>query len=90
MNRYNFLSFAALLALVIAIPLYAVQEQSRLDKAQDELQAQSIENGAVLYLEFCVKCHGLNGEGLDLNPALNRLGNEIQSFSVFGGGLFET
>jgi mono/diheme cytochrome c family protein len=74
MNRYTFLSFIALLALVIVIPYYALQEQTRLSAAQDELQAQYIENGAVLYLEFCGECHGPTGEGIGLNPALNRLG----------------
>jgi len=74
MNRFNILSVAALLVLVIAVPIYAFQEQARMSGAQDRLQAQSIENGAVLYLEFCGECHGPTGEGNDLNPALNRLG----------------
>jgi len=74
MNRYNLLSAFALLVLVIAIPLYAYQEQTRLIDAQGDLRARAIENGAVLYLEFCAECHGPTGEGTDMNPALNRLG----------------
>ena len=74
MNRYTFLSSLALLALIMAIPYYAMQEQTRLSDAQDVLQAKYIENGAILYLEFCGECHGLTGEGVGLNPALNRLG----------------
>ena len=74
MNRYTFLSFLALLALVIVLPYYALQEQTRLSSAQEELQAQYIQNGAALYLEFCGECHGPTGEGVDMNPALNRLG----------------
>ncbi len=74
MNRFNLLSAAALLALVIAVPIYAFQEQTRLSNAQDQLQAQAIENGALIYLEFCAECHGPTGEGNDMNPALNRLG----------------
>ncbi|MFC1996544.1 c-type cytochrome [Chloroflexota bacterium] len=74
MNRYNFLIFVALLAIVITIPIYGSMEITRLSQAKDDLQAQSVENGIVLYLEFCVDCHGPGGEGTDLNPALNRLG----------------
>ena len=74
MNRYHIISALGLLALVIAVPIYAAREQARLSLAQDQLQAQSIENGAVLYLQFCGECHGPTGEGNDLNPALNRLG----------------
>ena len=74
MNRYHILSAVALLALVIAVPFYAIQEQNRLSHAQDQLQELAVENGSVLYLQFCAECHGPNGEGNDLNPALNRLG----------------
>jgi len=74
MNRYNFLSVIGLLVLIIAIPFYALQEQGRLSEAQDDLKAQYIQNASILYLEFCADCHGSTGEGIGLNPALNRLG----------------
>jgi mono/diheme cytochrome c family protein len=59
---------------VIALPIYAFQESSRLSSAQETMQAESIQDAAVLYLEFCADCHSPTGEGNDLNPALNRLG----------------
>jgi mono/diheme cytochrome c family protein len=74
MNKYNFLSLMALLVVVVAIPLYAKQEQARLSNAQDGLQEKYIQDGSVLYLQFCADCHGSNGEGIGINPALNRLG----------------
>jgi mono/diheme cytochrome c family protein len=74
MNRYNLLSVFGLLALIITIPLYAIRERERLSDAQTDLQAQYIQNASVLYLEFCADCHGPTGEGIGLNPALNRLG----------------
>jgi len=74
MNRYNFFSILALLAIVISIPMYAYQEQNRLSSAQDQLQQKYIEDGAILYLQFCADCHGANGEGIGLNPSLSNLG----------------
>jgi len=74
MNRYTLLSFVGLLAIVIALPLYTMQEGARLSQAGDQLQAKSVQNGTLLYLEFCADCHGPTGGGIDFNPALNRLG----------------
>jgi hypothetical protein len=73
-NRYTFLSLAALLVLVIILPVYASQEQTRMTNAQDILQAEYLRDASEIYLEFCGECHGPNGEGIGLNPALNRLG----------------
>ena len=74
MNRYTFLGLLALVVLVMVIPFYAFQEQNRLLNAQADLQEQYVQNGSALYLEFCAGCHGPDGEGVGLNPALNRLG----------------
>jgi len=64
----------ALLALVIIIPLYASQEPARMADAQDTLQDEYLQDASEVYLEFCGECHGPTGEGIGLNPALNRLG----------------
>lgn len=74
MNKYTFISLVALLALVIIIPFYASQEQTRMANAQDALQAEYLRDASEIYLEFCGECHGPTGEGIGLNPALNRLG----------------
>jgi mono/diheme cytochrome c family protein len=73
-NRYTFISLIALLALVIIIPLYASQEPVRMAEAQDVLQDEYLQDASEVYLEFCGECHGPTGEGIGLNPALNRLG----------------
>jgi mono/diheme cytochrome c family protein len=74
MNKYNLITALALLSLVVALPVYAFREGSRLATAQQQLQAESIQHASGLYLEYCADCHNPNGEGNEMNPALNRLG----------------
>ena len=71
MNRYNLISFMALLILVVTLPLYALQESQRMDQAQTETRQQLLANATDIYLETCVGCHGMAGEGLNAMPALN-------------------
>ena len=42
MNKYNLISIMALLALVVAVPLYAMQEEGRLQNAQKTLREQYV------------------------------------------------
>ena len=74
MNKYNLLTALALLALVIALPVYAFQEGARISSARQALQAESIQHASGLYLRYCADCHSPTGEGNEMNPALNRLG----------------
>jgi mono/diheme cytochrome c family protein len=71
MNKYNLSSFIALLVFVVAIPLYASMEPSRMDKAERDLQRKLVAEGADLYLDYCAMCHGVAGEGFGIMPALN-------------------
>jgi mono/diheme cytochrome c family protein len=73
MRRYDLISLIALLILVAAVPVYLVQEPDRMDRAQAALREQFVANGAVMYVENCVTCHGPTGEGVGAMPALNRL-----------------
>ncbi len=75
MTKYNLISFGALLALILILPFYALQENNRLSAAQEDLQAQFLLEGSVLYIQNCAECHGTNGAGLAANPPLNNLGN---------------
>ncbi|MCB8944460.1 MAG: c-type cytochrome [Ardenticatenaceae bacterium] len=71
MNRYTFLTFLSLLLLVVALPIYGLQEQQRLTLAQASWQRQLVLDAGELYLENCAACHGPAGQGLGANPPLN-------------------
>jgi hypothetical protein len=71
MNRYNLISILALLVLVVALPLYALQEGGRLQNAQAQLQQQYVSEASDTYVENCAVCHGANGEGVGVMPPLN-------------------
>lgn len=71
MNKYNLISLLALLVFVIVLPLYAMQEPGRMDQAQIQLRREYLEDGANLYVENCIGCHGAYGEGLGTMPALS-------------------
>ena len=71
MNKYNLISIAALLVLVVAIPWYALQEGGRLQSAQDELQQQYVLEASDVYVDNCAVCHGSKGEGVGVMPPLN-------------------
>jgi mono/diheme cytochrome c family protein len=71
MNRYTFISLMALLAFVVALPVYALMEPGRMVRAKIELREQYIEDGSRLYLRYCAACHGVAGEGIGVMPALD-------------------
>ena len=73
MKRYDLMSLIALSILVLALPIYLVQESNRMERAQTALREQFVADGAVLYVENCVLCHGPTGEGVGAMPALHRL-----------------
>jgi cytochrome c553 len=70
-KTYQNLSFVALLILVIALPIYASREDQRMQRMQQQLKREALTDAAVLYLEQCVDCHGVDGEGVGALPALN-------------------
>ena len=71
MNRYNLISILALLVLVAAVPLYALQEGERMQSAQEQLRRQFVVEASGVYIDNCAVCHGANGEGVGVMPALN-------------------
>lgn len=71
MNRYNILSLIALLVIVAALPVYTWIEPERMQQTQSAQRQQHLEEGAVLYLEYCALCHGPAGEGIGITPSLN-------------------
>ena len=75
MTKYNLISFLALLALILILPFYALQENNRLSAAQGQLQAQFLLEGSALYIQNCAECHGTYGEGLAANPSPEQSGH---------------
>ena len=71
MNRYYLISLVVLLAFVVALPVYALNEPLRMQQAQVDLREQTMEDGARLYLDICGTCHGSDGAGLGMTPPLN-------------------
>ncbi len=71
MNKYLLTSFAALLLLAIALPIYAMREPARMDQAQADLRQDFVTDAAVMYVENCAICHGASGEGIGSIPALD-------------------
>jgi mono/diheme cytochrome c family protein len=72
LRTYEHLTLAALLLLVVALPLYASQETERIAQAQATARRKLLADAAALYLDQCASCHGLGGEGIGAMPALNR------------------
>jgi mono/diheme cytochrome c family protein len=71
MNGYKITSLLALLALVVAIPIYVLSEPGRLAQAQVVLRQEFVSDAALMYVENCAVCHGAAGEGIGPVPALD-------------------
>ena len=74
MNRYTTITFLALLLLILALPIYAWLEPTRMAEAQADLRQEFVSDAAVLYIENCALCHGAAGEGIGPTPALDNPG----------------
>lgn len=64
-----------MLATVITVGMVWLTEEHRMARYEAMHQGKSIENGALLYEQYCATCHGPNGEGVpgkgpDLNPGV--------------------
>jgi mono/diheme cytochrome c family protein len=71
LTKANLLSILGLFAIIAAFPVYMAQEPQRLQVAQDKLREKELVEATDLYVDYCLSCHGLAGEGLDNMPALN-------------------
>ncbi len=71
MKKASWISLAALILLVIALPLYALRETTRMINAEVKLRDQLMVEGIDLYIQNCATCHGANGAGIGMLPPLN-------------------
>jgi mono/diheme cytochrome c family protein len=71
LKKANFITIIALLTMVAALPAYIVREPFRMEQKGEILRQKELVEAGDLYVEHCVSCHGLGGEGLDQMPALN-------------------
>lgn len=62
----------ALALLITGILFYALDEPSRIARAQEQQTPTDLDEAMTLYAENCVVCHGLSGDGIGSAPALNR------------------
>ena len=69
--RLTFFGFLGTLLIVAALGLAIVREPVRQVQAAEEIRVTAVAEGLELYATNCVACHGANGEGTTLAPALN-------------------
>jgi mono/diheme cytochrome c family protein len=74
MNRYSLIAFVALLVVVAALPVYALLEPNRMERAQRAFYDEYAADGVLTYIESCADCHGPMGEGIGAVPPLNNPG----------------
>jgi mono/diheme cytochrome c family protein len=74
MNKYTILGLIAMLVIVTALPLYALQEPARMAATKNALRAQQAQEAANLYVEDCAFCHGPSGQGIGAMPPLDNPG----------------
>ncbi len=71
MQKSTWISLIALLAMVIAIPIYGYREEDRMARAKENLRNEYVQEGIDLYVQNCASCHGADGAGLGMMPPLN-------------------
>ena len=71
MKTTTIISLAALLILVISLPVYASYENNRLAHAEETMRERFIQEGTDIYVQNCAGCHGISGEGVGYMPPLD-------------------
>jgi len=65
------IGLGATMVIVVALGLYMLDEQNRINDAQANVLYVQLDDAMTLYAENCSVCHGLNGEGIGATPALD-------------------
>jgi len=71
MRKQMIVGIIATAVIVIALPIYAWRESSRMETARQELREEAIAAAMPLYAENCAVCHGAAGEGVGAYPPLD-------------------
>jgi cytochrome c oxidase subunit 2 len=62
----------SILIAVTGVVYIAINEADRQEEFKQAFEGRSIENGAALFTELCIECHGIQGQGIEgVAPALN-------------------
>ena len=81
MSRFDItLGLLASILTVAIIAVVGLNEEERMAKASVGWDMRSVENGAVLFAQYCASCHGDNAVGLNC-PPLN------ESSGLYGGDI---
>lgn len=95
-NAVEKTGYGALMMLLIvslAIPIFWIIESNQEAVAKSEQHATSVQNGAMLYAQYCYQCHGTKGQGragpkLNGNPAVNNL-NDTDLMRIISAGVYD-
>ena len=62
----------AVFGIILVVGWVGVNEPQRMETFTAQYEGRSIERGAVIFLDNCASCHGVDGRGLEgVAPALN-------------------
>lgn len=70
MKNWQILGVLATALIVLILPIYALNETTRMADTSQALLGEAITAGQVVYAENCVLCHGAEGEGIGTYPPL--------------------
>ena len=71
MKWHILIGLAGIGAVVVLLGIMAVNEPARMESFTQSYRSRQIEEGAKLFEDNCRPCHGPQGEGTPLGPALN-------------------
>jgi mono/diheme cytochrome c family protein len=74
MNKSLAVTLTAITLFVIVFPIYGLRESIRMQAAQSAMRSSELAQATNLYVESCGACHGSQGEGLGVTPAINNDG----------------
>ncbi len=73
-HKAGFINLVAATYIMVMLPIYALKEPARMVQMEVDVLAKNIDSAMTLYAENCAFCHGMAGEGIGANPALNNPG----------------